>query len=86
MRSNFEAHVLDNGLCQCDIWSDAEFEELLGRDAESLLKRFIEGEAFRRFPMRRRSSFAGYFIRTPFMAFSKATLCETCRGSVTTLR
>ena len=31
---------------ECDTWSGPEFEEFLRKDAESLLKRFIEGEAF----------------------------------------
>ena len=35
-----------NGVRDCDIWSGAEFEEFLRRDAELLLKRFIEGEVF----------------------------------------
>jgi hypothetical protein len=46
MRGNIRAHALSNGIRRCDIWSGAEFEEFLRRDAESLLKRFIEGEPF----------------------------------------
>jgi hypothetical protein len=46
MRSKIKDHVLSRGVSDCDIWSGAEFEEFLRRDAESLLKRFIEGEIF----------------------------------------
>jgi len=31
---------------ECDTWSGPEFEEFLRKDAESLLKRFVEGEPF----------------------------------------
>jgi len=43
MRSKIKDHVLSRGVRECDIWSGVEFEEFLRRDAESLLKRFIEG-------------------------------------------
>lgn len=46
MRSRIRAHVLAKGVRHCDLWSGAEFEEFLRRDAESLLKRFVEGETF----------------------------------------
>ena len=46
MRGTIQAHALANGIRDCDISSGAEFEEFLRRDAESLLKRFIEGEVF----------------------------------------
>jgi hypothetical protein len=46
MRGKAKAHALASGIRHCDIWSGAEFEEFLRRDAESLLRRFIEGEAF----------------------------------------
>jgi hypothetical protein len=46
MRSKIKAHALAMDVQQCDIWSGAEFEEFLRRDAESLLKRFVEGETF----------------------------------------
>jgi hypothetical protein len=46
MRGKIKAHVISRGVEQCNIWSGAEFEEFLRRDAESLLKRFIEGEVF----------------------------------------
>ena len=39
-------HVKSLGVHECDIWSGAEFEEFLRQGAESLLKRFVEGEAF----------------------------------------
>jgi hypothetical protein len=45
-RDKITGHVLSSGVRYCDIWSGAEFEEFLRRDAESLLKRFIEGETF----------------------------------------
>jgi hypothetical protein len=46
MRDKIRNYVVSKGVSQCDIWSGAEFEEFLRRGAESLLKRFIEGEAF----------------------------------------
>lgn len=46
LRDKIRAHALTNGITNCDIWSGAEFEEFLRRDAESLLKRFTEGEPF----------------------------------------
>jgi hypothetical protein len=46
MRGRIKKLVMSSGVRQCDIWSGAEFEEFLRRDAEALLKRFIEGEAF----------------------------------------
>jgi len=46
MRDKIKKHVMSSGVRQCDIWSGAEFEEFLRHGAESLLKRFIEGEAF----------------------------------------
>jgi hypothetical protein len=46
MRGKIKKLVTSSGVQQCDIWSGAEFEEFLRRDAESLLKRFTEGEAF----------------------------------------
>lgn len=53
-RSNISAKMRDRikkcvkcfGVCECDTWSGAEFEEFLRSGAESLLKRFIEGELF----------------------------------------
>jgi hypothetical protein len=46
MRGRIKDHVLSHDVRYCDIWSGAEFEEFLRRDAESLLKRFVEGEIF----------------------------------------
>ena len=46
MRDKIRKHVKSLGVSECDIWSGAEFEEFLRRGAESLLKRFVEGEAF----------------------------------------
>lgn len=46
MRDHIRAHVLASGVHDCDLWSGAEFEEFLRRDAETLLKRFVEGEVF----------------------------------------
>lgn len=45
-RDQIRAHVLSTGVVHCDIWSGKEFEEFLRYGAESLLKRFVEGEAF----------------------------------------
>jgi hypothetical protein len=45
-RSKIKAHVLSNGVRYCDTWSGTEFDEFLHRDGESLLKRFVQGEAF----------------------------------------
>ena len=46
MRDKIKGHVKTLGVHECDIWSGAEFEEFLRQGAESLLKRFVEGEAF----------------------------------------
>ena len=46
MRSKIKGYALSCGIELCDVWSGAEFEEFLRRDAEALLKRFIEGETF----------------------------------------
>jgi hypothetical protein len=46
MRDKIKTHVSLAGVADCDIWSGKEFEEHLRREAESLLKRFVEGEAF----------------------------------------
>jgi hypothetical protein len=46
MRDKIKKHATSNGVSHCDIWSGAEFEEFLRRGAESLLKRFIDGETF----------------------------------------
>jgi len=46
MRDRIKKHVTSNGVSSCDIWSGSEFEEFLRHRAESLLKRFVEGETF----------------------------------------
>ena len=46
MRDKIKKHVKSLGVHECEIWSGAEFEEFLRQGAESLLKRFVEGEAF----------------------------------------
>jgi hypothetical protein len=46
MRDKIKAHVKSLGVQECDTWSGQEFEELLRKGAESLLKRFVEGEPF----------------------------------------
>ena len=46
LRDKVKEHAHNKGIAQCDIWSGHEFEERLRRDAENLLKRFIEGETF----------------------------------------
>ena len=46
MRDKIKAHVKSLGVQECDTWSGQEFEEFLRKGAESLLKRFIEGESF----------------------------------------
>jgi hypothetical protein len=45
-RDKIKAHALSKGVKDCDTWSGAEFEEFLRHKAESLLKRFVEGEVF----------------------------------------
>ena len=46
MRDKIKAHVKSLGVQECDTWSGQEFEEFLRKGAESLLKRFVEGEPF----------------------------------------
>lgn len=46
MREKIRQHAISLGIQQCDIWSGVEFEEFLRHQAESLLKRFVEGESF----------------------------------------
>ena len=46
MRDQIKGHALSSGVQDCDVWSGPELEEFLRHDAESLLKRFVEGEAF----------------------------------------
>src|ERR1700739_105874 len=46
MRDKIKKHVKSLGVSDCDIWSGPEFEEHLRNGAESLLKRFVEGDLF----------------------------------------
>jgi hypothetical protein len=46
MRDKIKDHVLSFGVKECDTWSGPEFEEFLREGAESLLKRFVEGQHF----------------------------------------
>jgi hypothetical protein len=46
LRDRIKKHVKSLGVQECDTWSGPEFEEFLPKGAESLLKRFVEGEAF----------------------------------------
>ena len=46
LRDRIKKHVKSLGVQECDTWSGPEFEEFLRKDAESLLKRFVEGEPF----------------------------------------
>ncbi|AXC15994.1 hypothetical protein ACPOL_6784 (plasmid) [Acidisarcina polymorpha] len=45
-RDKIKAYVHASGVMHCDIWSGSEFEEFLRYRAESLLKRFMNGEPF----------------------------------------
>ena len=46
MRDKIKNHVESLGVTKCDTWSGPEFEEFLRKDAEPLLKRFVEGQSF----------------------------------------
>lgn len=46
LRDKITAHVVSQGVKNCDTWSSREFEEFLRHGAESLLKRFAGGELF----------------------------------------
>jgi hypothetical protein len=46
LRDKINKHLTSLGVKECDTWSGPEFEEFLRKDAESLLKRFVEGESF----------------------------------------
>jgi hypothetical protein len=46
LRDKIKAHIASLDVKECDIWSGPEFEEFLRKDAESLLKRFAEGQSF----------------------------------------
>ncbi len=46
LRDKIKKHAASKGVGVCEIWSGPEFEERLRSNAESLLKRFVEGEHF----------------------------------------
>jgi hypothetical protein len=46
LRDKVKDHAQKKEVAHCDIWSGHEFEERLRRDAEALLRRFIDGEQF----------------------------------------
>lgn len=46
LRDKIRNHISSLGVKVCEIWSGPEFEEFLRHGAESLLKRFVEGEEF----------------------------------------
>jgi hypothetical protein len=46
MRDRIKKYATSRGIRLCDVWAGPEFEEFLRAGAESLLKRFIEGEVF----------------------------------------
>jgi len=45
-RDKTKAFVANKGIHVCDVWSGQEFEERLHAEAESLLRRFVNGEQF----------------------------------------
>ena len=46
VRDKIKEYAHNNDIYSCEVWSGEEFEEYLRRDCESLLKRFVAGEAF----------------------------------------
>ena len=46
LRDKIKTHAESKNIGACEIWSAPEFEERLRANAESLLKRFVEGEHF----------------------------------------
>jgi len=46
MRDRVRQYAFGKQFQRCDVWSAPEFEERLRRDAESLLKRFVDGVPF----------------------------------------
>lgn len=46
LRDRIKKRVKSLAFQECDTWSGPEFEEFLRKGAESLLKRFVEGEPF----------------------------------------
>jgi hypothetical protein len=45
-RDSVHKHTKSIGISSCDLWSGSEFEEFLRRDAGSIVRRFVDGEAF----------------------------------------
>jgi hypothetical protein len=45
-RDSILKHAKSVGISSCDLWSGAEFEEFLRRDAGPIVKRFVDGETF----------------------------------------
>lgn len=46
LRDNAKQFAQSKGICDCEAWSGKEFEELIRARAESLLLRFVQGDAF----------------------------------------
>jgi HJR/Mrr/RecB family endonuclease len=46
LRDKAKEYAKTKGVHECDVWSGKEFEEFIRANAESLLKRFVEGVAF----------------------------------------
>jgi hypothetical protein len=46
LRDAIKAEAKNTGIYDCEIWSGPEFEEQVRKNAESLLKRFFDGEQF----------------------------------------
>jgi hypothetical protein len=46
MRDRIKKRAGELNIPNCDVWSGQEFEEFLRKNAESLLRRFVEGEEF----------------------------------------
>jgi hypothetical protein len=72
LRDKIKNHVLSLGVKVYENWSGPEFEEFLRHGAESLLKRFVEGEEFPDTPTDLRSITATDIpstLRTPSLVF-----------------
>jgi hypothetical protein len=46
LRDKIKQHAAKKKIEKCEVWSSAEFEERLRKNAESLLKRFVQGQVF----------------------------------------
>jgi hypothetical protein len=46
LRDDAKAYAKSRGIYQCELWSGKELEEFIRTNAESLLHRFVQGEAF----------------------------------------